>query len=355
MLMRKSVIKFTFASRALPLPGSSILCSGCLTSQYHIWNYGNILTKKRASPTIPEDKRTLFYNVHSKMTTQFWHQPILCYCRLALVARNVEPSAPTIFCTASSTLHTTPPFPTSPDGKVSGASENHSKDARADAWESLLDNDDKKSNIASIPTKRENIFTVPNLLSLSRILATPYISHLVLSEQFSLALGLFFAAGVTDVLDGQIARTWPSQRSAFGTALDPLGDKILVTVMTITLTVSGIIPWPLTVLIVGRDVLLTLSVFYLRYRTCPPPVTLKRYFDPTLVNTKLNPTSISKANTVLQMAVIWLSMCAPVWDFTGHAALNALYVVTGITTVCSGIGYIFDKSTVQILKDEKKT
>ena len=51
---------------------------------------------------------------------------------------------------------------------------------------------------------------------------------------------------------------------------------------------------PLTALFVSRDMLLIGAVFYLRYRTCPPPVTLKRYFDPTLVNAKLAPTAISK-------------------------------------------------------------
>ena len=50
----------------------------------------------------------------------------------------------------------------------------------------------------------------------------------------------------------------------------------------------------LAALFVGRDVLLIGAVFYLRYKTCPPPVTLKRYFDPSLVNAKLSPTKISK-------------------------------------------------------------
>jgi len=55
----------------------------------------------------------------------------------------------------------------------------------------------------------------------------------------------------------------------------------------------------LTALFLARDASLVAAVFYLRYRTCPPPRTIKRYFDPTLVNAKLAPTTISKVGTRL--------------------------------------------------------
>lgn len=220
-------------------------------------------------------------------------------------------------------------------------------------WESLLNNDEKRENISSIPTRRENILTVPNFLSLSRILATPYIAHLVMQGNHVWATSLLVIAGITDILDGQIARRWPSQKSAFGTALDPLGDKILITVLTLTLAKVSLLPLPLAVIIVGRDALLILAVFYLRYRTCPPPLTLKRYFDPTLVNTKLNPTTISKANTVLQVAVICMTISAPIFELSQHPALYAVWGLTGLTTIWSGLDYIFNKNTVQILKETK--
>nr|XP_039269018.1 probable cardiolipin synthase (CMP-forming) [Styela clava] len=222
-----------------------------------------------------------------------------------------------------------------------------------DKWESLLDNDEKRENIASIPTRKENIFTVPNLLSFSRIVATPYIAYLVLEGNYIWATAGLIIAGITDILDGQIARRWPSQKSAFGTALDPLGDKILITVLTVTLAKANLLPLPLAVLIVGRDVLLILAVFYLRYRTCPPPLTLKRYFDPTLVNTKLNPTTISKVNTVLQVAIICMAISAPIFELSQHPALYGIFALTGLTTIWSGLDYIFNKNTVQILKEPK--
>lgn len=220
-------------------------------------------------------------------------------------------------------------------------------------WESLMDNEEKKQNIASIPTRKENIFTIPNLLSFGRIVAAPFIGNMILNGDYVLASSLLVIAGVTDVLDGQIARRWPSQKSAFGTALDPLGDKILVAVLTVTLTKAGMLPMPLAFLILGRDVGLIASVFYLRYRTCPPPITIKRFFDPTLVNTQLNPTTISKVNTVLQITVLWAALVAPIFNFSNSLALKSLYFVTGATTIWSGASYIFDKTTVQILKENK--
>lgn len=226
-------------------------------------------------------------------------------------------------------------------------------DKRSNEWESLMDNEEKKQKIASIPTRKENIFTVPNLLSFGRIVAAPFIGNMILNGDYVLASSLLVIAGVTDVLDGQIARRWPSQKSAFGTALDPLGDKILVAVLTVTLTKAGMLPIPLAFLILGRDISLIASVFYLRYRTCPPPMTLKRFFDPTLVNTQLNPTTISKVNTVLQITVLWAALVAPIFNFTDSLALKTLYFITGATTIWSGASYIFDKTTVQILKDDK--
>ncbi|CAK8692587.1 cardiolipin synthase (CMP-forming)-like [Clavelina lepadiformis] len=219
-------------------------------------------------------------------------------------------------------------------------------------WENLLENEEKKNHIESIPVKRENIYTIPNLISTLRIAVTPYLGYLIINQDFSYALGLLFAAALTDVIDGQIARRWPSQQSAVGSALDPLADKILVAVVALSLTYVKVLPIALTALFVARDLILIIAVFYLRYRTCPRPITLKRYFDPSLVNTKLSPTFISKANTVLQILVIWCSAAAPVFGYLDHSLLHTLWSISAITTVASGVSYITRKDTVRILKDK---
>ncbi|XP_075926582.1 cardiolipin synthase (CMP-forming) isoform X2 [Petromyzon marinus] len=141
----------------------------------------------------------------------------------------------------------------------------------------------------------ENPWTVPNALCVTRIALSPVIACLVADEEFGLALGLLLLAGVTDLLDGFIARTWPSQQSALGSALDPLADKILISVLYISLTCAHLIPVPLTALIISRDIALIGAVFYVRYRTVPPPCTLARYFNPRFATAQLKPTLISKA------------------------------------------------------------
>lgn len=212
----------------------------------------------------------------------------------------------------------------------------------------------KLKNSKSLGSKRENVYTVPNALSIMRIAMAPCIGYYVIGNNFNLALALFVVASFSDLIDGMIARRWPSQRSAIGSALDPLGDKILVASVCISLTYANIIPLFLTALFVGRDVVLATAAFYLRYKTCPPPVTLKRYFDPTLVNVQLAPTFISKVNTMVQMVLLWLSMAAPVFDYVDHTALKILWAVASVTTVSSAFSYASRKDTVQVLDKLKK-
>lgn len=72
----------------------------------------------------------------------------------------------------------------------------------------------------------------------------------------------------------------------------------MMTVLTLSLTAAHLLPVPLALLIVGRDVGLVLGSFYIRYRTLPPPVTLARYFDFSLVSVEVHPTTISKVSTL---------------------------------------------------------
>ncbi|XP_060604879.1 cardiolipin synthase (CMP-forming)-like [Ruditapes philippinarum] len=200
---------------------------------------------------------------------------------------------------------------------------------------------------------KENIWTVPNLLTMSRILLTPVIGYLVVDQSFQVALGLFTFAGLTDLLDGYIARNFKNQMSAFGTALDPLADKILITVLTVTLTMAHLLPVPLAVLIIGRDVLLILAGFVIRYVSLPPPRTIKRYFDVTNPTAKLLPSTLSKVNTALQLSLVCFTLAAPVFDFVNHPLLQCLWGLTAATTFGSGVGYVITrKSSVKFLQQQ---
>lgn len=72
-------------------------------------------------------------------------------------------------------------------------------------------------------------------------------------------------------VDGWLARRF-NMGSVMGSILDPAADKFLMTTLTVTLTMNGSLPWPLAVLIIGRDAALSVSAFYWRYITLAPPV-----------------------------------------------------------------------------------
>ncbi|XP_064485767.1 probable cardiolipin synthase (CMP-forming) isoform X2 [Ornithodoros turicata] len=195
---------------------------------------------------------------------------------------------------------------------------------------------------------RENILTVPNGLSFFRLCSTPVIGYLVVAGSFTPALVLFCVSGITDVLDGQIARAFPSQQSSLGTLLDPMADKTLVATLFVTLTVSGLIPVPLTALIILRDAIILGCASYIRYVSLPPP-TFHRYFDVSLATVKFSPTTLSKMNTAIQLGLVAATLAAPVFNYVDHTALHWFWYLTGVTTVTSGMMYIFTKDSYKYI------
>ncbi|XP_077992609.1 putative cardiolipin synthase (CMP-forming) [Glandiceps talaboti] len=210
-----------------------------------------------------------------------------------------------------------------------------------------------KEKYEEIEERKENIFTIPNFLTTGRIVTSPVLGYLVIHEYFGSATLLFAVAGITDLLDGYIARNYPNQLSVLGSILDPLADKVLVGVLTITLTMVGLIPIPLTVLIVARDILLLGAAFVLRYKSLPSPFTLRRYFDLTHATVKLKPLLISKVNTNVQLVMVAASLAAPVFGYVDHPYLHALWYLTAGTTFISGLTYVFAKDTFKILSKRK--
>lgn len=87
----------------------------------------------------------------------------------------------------------------------------------------------------------ENIYTIPNILTASRLVAAPVIGYLVLQGDLKWALVLFAYAGVTDLVDGWIARRYNLQ-TVVGSVIDPMADKVLMTVLTVTLAMKGFMP-----------------------------------------------------------------------------------------------------------------
>ncbi|KAF8916081.1 CDP-alcohol phosphatidyltransferase-domain-containing protein [Mucidula mucida] len=219
---------------------------------------------------------------------------------------------------------------------------------------SSLHSEQRPKTRLKIPdTIRENIYTLPNALTVSRILACPVLGWSILRGNFELATSLLVYAGLTDLADGYLARRF-KMRSVLGTILDPAADKMLMTTLTVTLSMGGYIPVPLAVIIIGRDVLLTLSAFVIRYKSLPEPKTFARYWDFGIPSVEVRPTEISKVNTALQLLLMGATTFAQLLPassalFDVNSSLIGLQWIVGATTIGSGLSYVFSSSAVRVI------
>ena len=151
--------------------------------------------------------------------------------------------------------------------------------------------------------RHEYIYTIPNILTLSRMASAPVIAYCIIKDQHLIASGLLAYATVTDLLDGWIARRYKLE-SVAGTVIDPMADKFLMLSLVGSLAYQGRLPIWLAVIILGRDVLLGISAIYYRWISLPPPKSFTRYWDFTLPSAEVHPTTISKVNTMLQFLLM---------------------------------------------------
>lgn len=123
------------------------------------------------------------------------------------------------------------------------------------------------------PGPADRVLTLPNLLSLLRLLGVPVFLWLLLGPHADIAALVVLAlAGASDWLDGKLAR-WLGQTSRLGVLLDPAADRLYILATLFAFVVRDIIPWWLAALIVGRDVVLGLCLPVLRrHGYGPPPV-----------------------------------------------------------------------------------
>ncbi|RPD52851.1 hypothetical protein L226DRAFT_495916 [Lentinus tigrinus ALCF2SS1-7] len=200
---------------------------------------------------------------------------------------------------------------------------------------------------------RENIYTFPNLLTVSRIIACPVLGLAIVNDNFYLATGLLVYAGLTDLVDGYLARRFKMQ-SVMGTILDPAADKILMTTLTVTLAMKDLIPVPVAAIILGRDVLLSLAAFYIRYTSLPPPKTFTRYWDFSIPSAEVRPTMISKVNTALQLLLMGTATVSPILPVDISVPLGALQWIVAGTTIWSGASYLFARDGFRIVSSVSK-
>ena len=173
-------------------------------------------------------------------------------------------------------------------------------------------------------TPRNPLSTAPNLLTVLRICLAPFLVAAILENRFGLSFALFVVAGLTDALDGLLARVL-KQRTALGQYLDPIADKLLLSTLFLVLMYKGLMPTTVTVLVFGRDVgiLLVAAVLY--------AVVGRREFGPSI---------FGKANTVAQVtavAVVLLHQLT-IAKWVVILRLVALDATVGLT-VASGLHY----------------
>lgn len=226
--------------------------------------------------------------------------------------------------------------------------------------------------------------SVPNILTLSRIAATPYLSYLLITHHHTkqiasdvvtgidstsssltatageaivthmdpsstplYALSLFLVMGFTDFLDGFIARKFPSTSTVLGTYLDPFADKVFISTLSLTMWYTEALPGALVGLWIARDVGVFFGAYYLVKQE-----TLKKsgsgntnnnvaVMDPQNTPLKIEASLLSKINTCLQIGLIALGIAGEVPAVTIDADLMTyLCWVTAGTTVGSTIGYL---------------
>jgi cardiolipin synthase len=168
--------------------------------------------------------------------------------------------------------------------------------------------------------------TIPNLITLTRILLTPLFIIFLIQGRHRQALIIFVAAGVSDLADGLIARWW-QQKSRLGSYLDPLADKLLMSASFVTLGISHAIPSWLTVVVISRDLILGLGSLILKLADYP------------LV---IRPSLAGKWTTTFQLVTVGLVLL--VRGKLVHmpfGVLTGFFYLTGVLTVITGVHYIF--------------
>ena len=167
--------------------------------------------------------------------------------------------------------------------------------------------------------------SIPNFLSLFRIILVPITVILLIDGSFFKAFAVFTMASVTDALDGFLARIW-NQKTTLGAYLDPIADKALLNSCFITLSILGIIPGWITVIVVSRDFIILFGISIMFMASVP---------------FQIKPVLVSKITTAIQLITILLALAFKSLGGDGYPLFMqfSFWLTAGFTTV-SGFHYI---------------
>lgn len=165
---------------------------------------------------------------------------------------------------------------------------------------------------------------LPNVLTIFRMIVVGPIVYLLFTSQYKAAFILAMAAGLSDLLDGFLARRF-GWMTHWGGVLDPLADKFLLVSTTLTLAWLGHLPWWLVLLIVARDLMIVFYGYYYHFR-------IARLATAT-------PTEFSKWNTLCQIVLVVSIMLGLAWPQTSGPWTTWLIYLTALMTVASWVHY----------------
>lgn len=170
------------------------------------------------------------------------------------------------------------------------------------------------------------LLTLPNLITLARLCAVPATVWLILQGRMDLAFLLFVGAGISDAVDGWLARV-RNARSALGAILDPVADKALLVSVYVTLAAMGVLPDWLAILVVFRDLVIVGGVLVLWVVGQPPAI---------------RPILISKVNTAAQIGVAALALLLSGFGLHAPLLFGIAILAVAATTLGSGAAYVAD-------------
>jgi len=167
---------------------------------------------------------------------------------------------------------------------------------------------------------------IPNLLTLLRLALIIPVVYLIVSEAYLEALIVFFIAGLTDALDGFLAKKFRWQ-SYLGSILDPIADKFLLVAAYLALSYIGAIPWWLTFAVILRDAVIVLGALIYNYS-----ITELEQMQPSVV---------SKINTFTQIALVLLIILNLSINILDQSWINYFVYIVFTTTLLSGADYVW--------------
>ena len=174
------------------------------------------------------------------------------------------------------------------------------------------------------PATTGETMNVPNSLTILRILLTPVFVGFLIYERYEYSLAVLLLAGITDGLDGTIARV-ANQRTRLGAYLDPLADKLLLTSGFVTLSVLHLLPSWIAILVVSRDMMLMTGTLLARL---------------TESRVDISPTLLGKGTTLFQLSYLILTVVLTSRQMDLKLIQPLLYLMVGLT-VMSGFHYLY--------------